>query len=89
MHADVFFFVTTIAVIVLTVLLCVIGWYIFQILRDVKHISEKAREATDDLEETLKTLTGTVTRFLFRKLFGKFSGRTSRKKQDSEDTMDE
>ena len=86
-HADIFFFVTTIAVVILTILFSVIAWYALHILRDIKHISEKARIASDDFEEGLKTLVSTITRFVFRKIFGSSSTKSSRKKQDSEDTM--
>jgi len=82
-HADIFFFVTTIAVVILTVLLSVISWYVFKILQDIKHISAKAREAAETLEDGLKTLSGSVFSFFL----GKILGKSSRKKQDPEDRM--
>jgi hypothetical protein len=60
-HADIFFFITSLAVIVLGVVLLVALVYVTAILRDVKHITAKVRAETDlitadivDLRESLR-----------------------------------
>jgi hypothetical protein len=42
-HADIFFFVTTIALVVVTIGICIALFYVIKILRDVRAISETAR----------------------------------------------
>ena len=43
-HADIFFFVTTISIVVITVLL-IIGWiYVMKLVSDLKRFSDKARK---------------------------------------------
>lgn len=51
LKADVFFFVTTIAVMLLTVLGVVVGVYLVRILREVEHIARVAREEVDELSD--------------------------------------
>lgn len=53
---DVFFFVTTIAVVILTLLLAVLIIYIIKISRDVKYISYKAKNEADLISQDLSDL---------------------------------
>ena len=46
-QADIFFFITSIAVVVLTITLVVTLVYVIQILRDVRYVSKKMREESD------------------------------------------
>lgn len=55
-HADVFFFITSIAVIVVTAVLVVLLVYLVRIVRDVKYISRKAKTETDLLAEDVGDL---------------------------------
>lgn len=71
-HADIFFFVTTIAVIILVVLLSIALIYFIQILRNFRDISNTVRKGVDhasthieDLMESLEN--NMIFRFLFRK----------------------
>jgi signal transduction histidine kinase len=61
-QADIFFLVTTIAVIILTACVIVIFVYAIKIIRDVRYISKKVKEESDkiitdvqDIRETIKT----------------------------------
>lgn len=60
LRADIFFFITSIAVVMLTVVFAVAMAYLIRILRDVRHISQRLREETDviieDIEELRKRL---------------------------------
>lgn len=53
---DIFFVVTTIAVITLTILLAILIVYIIKISRNVKYISEKAKSEADLISEDISTL---------------------------------
>lgn len=53
---DVFFFVTTIAVVVITVIFIVLGAFVVKILADIKHISKKVRTQADLLSEDINDL---------------------------------
>ncbi len=53
---DVFFFITSIAVIILTALLVAVFVYAIKILNDVKYIAKKAKSETDLLAEDLREL---------------------------------
>ncbi len=53
---DVFFFVTTIAVIVLTLLLAILIVYIIKISRDIRYISKKAKNEADLISQDLSEL---------------------------------
>ncbi len=53
---DIFFFVTTIAVGILTLLLAILIIYIIKISKDVKYISNKAKTETDLISNDLSEL---------------------------------
>ena len=56
LKADIFFFITTIATIVLSVFLVIVFFYTIRILRDIKHISSVAKEESDTISEELSEL---------------------------------
>jgi hypothetical protein len=53
---DVFFYVTTIAVVILTLLLAALIIYIIKISRDIKYISQKAKSEADLISQDLSDL---------------------------------
>ncbi len=55
-HADIFFFITSIAVIILTLLLVVAGVFIVKILRNIQVFSETLRREGNLLAEDLSDL---------------------------------
>lgn len=59
-HADIFFFITTTAVIFLTFILAIIGVYVVLILQDTKAITKKIKEESDELAGDLKELRGEI-----------------------------
>jgi hypothetical protein len=61
-HADVFFFVTTIFIVVVTAVLTVASVYIIGILQDLKHISGKAKIEGEEILADVKTLRENVKR---------------------------
>ncbi len=56
MKSDIFFFVTTIAVILLTLLLLVLLAYIIKIAKNVKYISDKAKNEAGLIAQDLSDL---------------------------------
>ena len=53
---DVFFFVTTIAMVVITIVSAIAAVYVIAILKDIKYISQKAKNGTDQLAEDFEEL---------------------------------
>lgn len=53
---DIFFFVTTIAVVVLTILLAILIIYIIKISKDIKYITRKAKSEADIISGELSEL---------------------------------
>lgn len=54
--ADVFFFITAIAVVILTVLITVLCAYLISIFKDIKYISQKAKTEAELISEDLSQL---------------------------------
>jgi len=55
-HADIFFFVTTIAVVFFTIGFIIFTVYFVRILDDLKYISQKMRVESDKIIEDVETL---------------------------------
>ena len=87
-HADIFFFITTIVTIVIGVLLAVILVYIAKILIDIREISRIARSESKDLADDIHNIRievqselnkgSSVIASLFKIIRGLFRRRKSR-----------
>lgn len=65
LKSDIFFFVTTIAVIVIGVLLLIALIYTIKILRDIKHVSRAVKEESDKIiEEVENVRTGFLSKIV-------------------------
>jgi MFS superfamily sulfate permease-like transporter len=81
--ADIFFFVTTIAVVVLTLILSIIMIYLISILRYVKHISQIAKDQAEVISDDIDDLRGTIkTKGASLASIFDFLGSMTRKKVD-------
>lgn len=79
---DIFFFITSIAVVVLTVLVGVLLVYFIRISRNIHHISDKVRAETDVISEELGELRRNIRKEGVRiKHFAKFFGTIQRRKK--------
>ena len=58
--ADIFFFITSIAVAISTIGVMVVAVYVVRILRDMKHISKKVSEEGDKIIEDVEYLRETA-----------------------------
>jgi ABC-type lipoprotein release transport system permease subunit len=54
-HADIFFFITSITVIIFTIIGIIVGVYTVRILNDMKHISETMSREGDKLAGDIET----------------------------------
>ena len=72
LKANIFFFVTTIAVIVFLILGSIAFFYIIKILRNINRATEKLGEKIDSASEHVDTLYHSIAdSFIFHLLFGK------------------
>lgn len=53
---DIFFFVTTVAVVIVGALVGVALYYVIRILRNVEHVSERVAEESDNIRSDLQEL---------------------------------
>lgn len=60
LQSDIFFFVTTIAVAVATILLIVCFVYIIRVLRDVRSITSRVKKETDNLSNDVADVRRTL-----------------------------
>ena len=85
LQANVFFVITSIAVVVVTVLVCFVLWYLIKILRNVREITDRLRRGSEQLAEDANAvrvfvhegIVGTLLQFV-----GKIIGKTSPKADD-------
>lgn len=70
-HADIFFFITSISVILLTFLFIISFFYILQILINIRKISKILREGTENAEEQIANITDSLSENVFLKPFFK------------------
>ncbi len=54
--SDIFFFITSVATIILTLFLAVLLYYLVKISRDLKYISQKAKAEADKIVEDVGNL---------------------------------
>lgn len=83
-HADIFFFVTTIAVIIVTALLAITLIYLIRVLRQIAEIGKEIKAETVLVREDIRDLRGTVRREGFKlQAFGEFFKKLFMKRKSS------
>lgn len=60
LHANIFFFITSVAVVVVTLMSLVILWYVIVILKEIRAIVSRVRKASENLERDIDFLRGEV-----------------------------
>ncbi len=58
MHADIFFFITTIIVVLFGIVGLILAYYIVGITREVRYIARKVREESDNVSEDIAEIRG-------------------------------
>jgi hypothetical protein len=56
LQANVFFFITAMAVVVFTVFLCMAMYFVIKILRSVRNITERIEDGSETIAEDVKQL---------------------------------
>lgn len=80
LHADVFFFVTTIAVILIATVIVIAFIYIIQILKNLRDVSRVFKKGTDKAGESIEAIINLIiNNKIFQMFFGKKTPRTKRK----------
>jgi uncharacterized protein YoxC len=76
MKSEVFFFITTIAIVVMTIALLVAIIYIIIFLRDLTHVSKRVRKESDEILDDVSELRADLKRdgFRMKKLTSFFKG---------------
>lgn len=59
---DIFFFVTTLAVVALTIGAGIVLWRVARVLKHVEHISQRASEESDLIQQDLAEMRGDIKR---------------------------
>jgi uncharacterized protein YoxC len=59
-HADIFFFITTISIVVVTIGFIIALIYIIKILRTVSKVGDKVKEESDEIIDDIKALRGNI-----------------------------
>ncbi len=98
LQTNVFFFITSVAVVAFTVLLCIVLYQVIKILGSVRNIVDRLEEGSEAVAYNLKQLRDHVSDMSFLKsivgsIFGlrsyeKKRTRKPRKKDDVEETID-
>jgi hypothetical protein len=71
LQADIFFFITSIFVIILILVLCASGYYLVKAMRNFSIISETLKGAVEDTDDELREMVSDVREStLFRFIFG-------------------
>lgn len=70
--ADIFFFISSISVIIFTVFFIIIGFHLAKVMKNFSHISEKLKNAVDDADSELREMSEHVRESaIFNFIFGK------------------
>jgi hypothetical protein len=71
-HADIFFFVATVALIVFVAIVAIAGFYVISTLRNIREISRVLKRGAENAEGTVKEIyQGIEESAVFRFIFGK------------------
>lgn len=82
LKSDIFFFIASIATVVMTIILAVAGFYLIGILRNFHAISAVFKKAVDNADESLEEIAKSIKNSLiFQFLFGKKTTRKSKKNE--------
>ena len=78
-HADIFFFVATVALIVFVVIVAIVSFYLISTLKNLREVSRVLKRTTENAEGTVKEIyQGIEESAIFRFIFGKKKDKKSR-----------
>jgi len=86
LHANIFFFIASLGVIVFTVLVSIALYHIVKILRSVRNIVERVDAGSENIAEDVAQLRSyVVSGSLFSQIIGFFMGKTGRSRSRKAD----
>jgi hypothetical protein len=56
LKSDIFFFITSVSVVLLTVIFIIIGVYLIKIMKNFSHMSETLKKTVDDTDDELRDI---------------------------------
>lgn len=72
LKSEIFFFISSISVILITIMFVVVGFYLIKIMRNFSHISERLKETVDGASMSLEEVGSNIKESpLFQFFFGK------------------
>ncbi len=90
LQANVFFVITSIAVVALTIFVCVALYYLIRILRNVRDVTDRLKRGTEQIAEDVMSMRSFVHEGvigLVKSSFSRFTGKKSSRK-GTKDTID-
>ncbi|KKU80603.1 MAG: hypothetical protein UY07_C0039G0006 [Parcubacteria group bacterium GW2011_GWA1_47_8] len=70
--ADIFFFITSVAIVIASVVFMIAGFYLIQMLKNFRDISDKLKKAVDIAEEDIGSMHDQITKsWLYNFIFAK------------------
>jgi flagellar biosynthesis/type III secretory pathway M-ring protein FliF/YscJ len=72
LKSEIFFFISSISVILITIIFVIVGFYLIKIMRNFSHISERLKETVDGAASSLEEVGDNIKESrIFRFFFGK------------------
>jgi hypothetical protein len=80
LRSEIYFFISSISVIIITVILIIVGFYLIKIMRNFSIISERLKETVNGTAISLEEVGDSIKEsYLFRLFFGNNKRRKNRK----------
>jgi len=80
LKSDIFFFIASLATVIMTIVLAIAGFYLIGILRNFHAISSVFKKAVDNADESLEEIAKSIKNsLLFQFIFGKKQQKKPRK----------
>lgn len=72
LKSEIFFFISSISVVLITVIFVIVGFYLVRIMRNFSHISDRLKETVDGTASSLEEVGDNIKEStLFKFFFGK------------------
>jgi flagellar biosynthesis/type III secretory pathway M-ring protein FliF/YscJ len=72
LKSEIFFFISSISVILITIIFVIVGFYLIKIMRNFSHISERLKETVDGTYSSIEEIGDNIKEsYLYRLFFGK------------------
>jgi len=90
LHANIFFFITSVAVVLFTLLACVLLYHFIKIVRSVRRIVERVEAGSEVLAEDIDNIRASLNparliQFIMSMMPGAAPRRSTRRTKDTED----